>query len=89
MHIADVIEMLSSQIREMMSNNSGAALAKDGGASLSLSEMASAMKQFPEFRETMAKLSQHMHISHQCMDKFNKQNLLELSEVSERSERAL
>ena len=50
MHIADVIEMLSSQIREMMSNNSGAALAKDSGASLSLSEMASAMKQFPEFR---------------------------------------
>ena len=47
MHIADVIEKLSTQIREMM-DSGGAALAKDSGASLSLSEMANAMKQVSE-----------------------------------------
>ena len=27
----------------------------------------------------MAKLSQHMHIAHECMSEFNKQGLLDLS----------
>jgi len=83
-HIADVIDNLSNTIRDLMSNNAGAsALTENSGASLSLSEMTSALKQYPEFRETMAKVGQHMYIAHECMSEFNKQGLLELCELEQ------
>lgn len=45
--------------------------------------MANAMKALPEYREVMAKLSQHMHISHQCMDLFKELGLLNLSDLEQ------
>ena len=50
---------------------------------MSLSEMASALKQLPEYKETMAKLSQHMYIAHQCMAVFTKQGLVEESNLEQ------
>mmetsp|Transcript_37856 Transcript_37856/g.55757 ORF Transcript_37856/g.55757 Transcript_37856/m.55757 type:complete len:655 (+) Transcript_37856:107-2071(+) len=83
-HIADVIHTLSERIREIVSTSNTAALQKkDTGKNLSMSQMASALKQLPEYREIMAKLSQHMHISHQCMAGFNKQSLLDLTELEQ------
>jgi len=82
-HIADVITTLSARIRNFVSTNSGAALAKDAGADMSLSEMSAALKNLPEYKETMAKLSQHMHLSHMCMDEFNRKNLMEISELEQ------
>ncbi|GMH63153.1 hypothetical protein TrRE_jg10184, partial [Triparma retinervis] len=83
MHIADVITTLSTRIRDFVGSNSGAALASNAGADMSLSEMASALKQLPEYKETMSKLSQHMYLAHQCMDVFGKQGLLDLSELEQ------
>ena len=82
-HIADVIQTLSSRIREVVDSDTGAKLAKDSGRSMNLSQMASALKQLPEYQEVMSKLSQHMYISHQCMAAFNKQGLLELAELEQ------
>ena len=56
MHIADVITLLSDRIRGFVKNNGGAQLAQNAGSDMSLSEMASALKQLPEYRETMAKV---------------------------------
>lgn len=84
-HIADVIQLLSNRIREMVNSSTsqvGKAKGNDTKA-LSLSQMANALKALPEYREVMDKLSQHMHLSHQCMDIFNKKGLLELSEVEQ------
>mmetsp|Transcript_26886 Transcript_26886/g.79458 ORF Transcript_26886/g.79458 Transcript_26886/m.79458 type:complete len:645 (-) Transcript_26886:151-2085(-) len=84
-HIADVIQILSNRIREMV-NSSTSQVAKSKGTdtkALSLSQMANALKALPEYREVMDKLSQHMHLSHQCMDIFNKKGLLDLSEVEQ------
>ena len=50
---------------------------------MSLSELASALKELPEYREVMSKLSQHMHIAHDCMDQFNSLGLLDLSDVEQ------
>ena len=83
MHIADVITTLSTRIREFVGSNSGAALASNAGADMTLSEMASALKQLPEYKETMSKLSQHMYLAHQCMEVFGKQGLLDLSELEQ------
>lgn len=66
-----------------MDSDSGAKLQKDSGKSMTLSQMASALKSLPEYREVMSKLSQHMHISHQCMSCFNKQGLLDISELEQ------
>merc|ERR1719178_140554 len=45
--------------------------------------MAAALKHLPEYKETMAKLSQHMHISHMCMDQFNKTSMMEVAELEQ------
>ncbi len=82
-HIADVITTLSDRIRSFVATNSGAALASSSGSDMTLSEMASALKQLPEYRETMGKLSQHMHVAHMCMDAFNGMNLLEVSDLEQ------
>ena len=50
---------------------------------MSLSQMASALKDLPEYREIMSKLSQHMHLAHECMESFSKDGLLELSDVEQ------
>jgi len=84
-HIADVIQTLSSRIRAIVNSNTGIALGSKSNESksLSLTQMANAIKALPEYREVMSKLSQHMHIAHQCMDIFNRQNLLDLADLEQ------
>lgn len=85
-HIAQVIETLSSRIREIMNSSTGNSLNKksdEEGGKMSMTEMAAALKALPEYREIMAKLSQHMHISHECMDVFSKESLMDLSEIEQ------
>lgn len=82
-HIAQVIEVLSGRIQEVVNSSTNSAVRKEKGSNMSLSQLASALKELPEYREVMSKLSQHMHIAHDCMDKFNKQGLLDLSEVEQ------
>lgn len=83
-HIAQVIETLSNRIREIMNSSTGSSLSKKGASgNMSLSQMAAALKALPEYKEVMSKLSQHMHISHECMDIFRNQRLLDLSELEQ------
>jgi syntaxin-binding protein 1 len=85
-HIAEVIELLSTRIREIMNSNTGSTLGKksgEGDKKMSLTDMAAALKALPEYREIMSKLSQHMHISHECMDVFSTESLLDLSEIEQ------
>mmetsp|Transcript_35146 Transcript_35146/g.85125 ORF Transcript_35146/g.85125 Transcript_35146/m.85125 type:complete len:679 (-) Transcript_35146:2359-4395(-) len=81
-HIAEVIEILSTRISETVNSGSGNALG-GSGKDVSLTELAAALKALPEYREVMAKLSQHMHISRECMDKFSAEGLIDLSEVEQ------
>ncbi|CAJ1966915.1 unnamed protein product [Cylindrotheca closterium] len=81
-HIAEVIEILSTRISETVNSGSGNALG-GSGKDVSLTELASALKALPEYREVMAKLSQHMHISRECMDKFSAEGLIDLSEIEQ------
>ncbi len=89
-HIADVIQTLSTKIRDIVNSSSGSALASsasrgsnNNGKALSINQMAKALKALPEYREIMSKLSQHMQIAHQCMDAFNQQKLLDLSDLEQ------
>lgn len=82
-HIAAVIQTLSGRIQEMLSSDTNSFGSKDGGKAMSLTQMAAALKALPEYKEVMSKLSQHMHLAHDCMDKFGALNLLELSELEQ------
>lgn len=83
MHIADVIQTLSARIREMVNSDTSGLAQKDKGKTMSLTQMANALKALPEYREVMSKLSQHMHLSHECMDLFRKDGLMQLSELEQ------
>ncbi len=83
-HIADVLTTLSTDIREIVNSNTGVALnTKSSKKSLSMSQMAKALKALPEYQEVMSKLSQHLQISHHCMDIFKRQGLLDLSDLEQ------
>lgn len=83
-HIAKVIEVLSGRIQEVVNSSSTSSAArKDKGSNMSLAQLASALKELPEYREVMSKLSQHMHLAHECMDEFGRAGLLDLSDVEQ------
>lgn len=80
-HIAKVIEVLSGRIQEVVNSSTSDVTRKEAGSKMSLAELASALKELPEYREVMSKLSQHMHIAHECMDQFTGAGLMNLSDV--------
>jgi syntaxin-binding protein 1 len=83
-HIASVIDYMKERMSDIITNNPSAALAKKSGADMSITAMAAAVKALPEYRETMAKLSQHVNITQKCMDVFTTNNLLEIHALEEK-----
>ena len=83
-HIAKVIHTLGERVKEL-SSNAGAKLAKDSGADLSLTDMADAMKKVTsgEYQEMNAKLSKHLNVTQECMGKFSRANLMEISRLEQ------
>jgi len=82
-HIAKVIEELSGRIREVVNSSTSNVSRNKKGSNMSLAQLASALKELPEYREVMSKLSQHMNIAHECMDKLKRDNLLDLGDVEQ------
>mmetsp|Transcript_12879 Transcript_12879/g.19956 ORF Transcript_12879/g.19956 Transcript_12879/m.19956 type:complete len:707 (+) Transcript_12879:274-2394(+) len=82
-HIAEVINTLSERVQEMINSDTSGLATKSKGKSMTLSQMADALKALPEYQEVMSKLSQHMQIAHQCMEKLRSNNLMELSEIEQ------
>lgn len=83
-HIARVIEVVREKMNDIIQNNAGAArLEKKSGQDMSITEMAAAVKQLPEYRQTVSKLNQHVRIAQQCMDAFGKNDLMEVSQLEQ------
>lgn len=82
-HIARVIASIKDRMSDIIQHNAGAALSKHSGADMSIMSMAQAIKELPEYRETMSKLSQHVQMSQKCMDSFGAMNLLTLSQLEQ------
>lgn len=83
-HVAEVSQILSKRIREIMNSSAGSVLSnkKDTG-SLSMAEMGNALKALPEYQEILSKLGQHLNLSSECLDIFTKTNLRELAELEQ------
>ncbi len=58
---------------------------QDSGADLSLTDMADAMKKVTsgEYQEMNAKLSKHLNVTQECMGKFSRANLMEISRLEQ------
>merc|ERR1712151_824163 len=83
-HIADVMQAVSKRITDVVNTNKASKLQNsDGNKDMSVSELASALKALPEYRELVSKLNQHMHIANECMGKYNSQKLGELGELEQ------
>ncbi|VEU33572.1 unnamed protein product [Pseudo-nitzschia multistriata] len=83
-HVAKVIEILTNRISEIQNSSTSMVARKDKKSSnMTLAQLASALKDLPEYQEVTAKLYQHMHLAHECMDEFKKAGLLELSDLEQ------
>lgn len=84
-HIAAVIQILSARIRDVVNSKTGSALNQtdSSGKPISMSQMASALKALPEYKELMSKLSMHMTIAHRCMEVLNKKGLMDLADLEQ------
>lgn len=80
-HIAKVIEVIGERVKDIMDNNAGAALQKKAGADMSITSMAAAVKELPEFRQTAAKLGQHLALAQTCMGSFTGNTGLPLIDI--------
>jgi len=75
---------VSKRITDVVNTNKASKLQNsDGNKDMSVSELASALKALPEYRELVSKLNQHMHIANECMGKYNSQKLGELGELEQ------
>jgi len=84
-HIAKVIGEIKERMNDIIQNNAGAALAKKKGGEMNITTMAAAVKELPEYQQTMNKLGQHVAIAQNCMDQFSKQGLMSLSQIEQTS----
>eukprot|EP01036_Dinobryon_divergens_P036431 gene36431-47435_t len=82
-HIARVISMIKDRMNDVIQHNPGASLQKNSGADLSITDMAAAVKELPEYRETMSKLAQHVQITQKCMDALTRLGLMEISQIEQ------
>lgn len=81
-HIADVGQILSSRIREMI-NSDTSQIAKNDKGTMSVQQMSNALRDLPEYREVMSKLSQHLRLSQKCWDKLKEGQLVDLSQLEQ------
>lgn len=82
-HIAKVISSIKERMDDILQTSSGAKLAKKKGADLDMTAMASAVKDLPQYQQTMSDLGRHVAIATMCMKEFAVQSLLDISSVEQ------
>jgi syntaxin-binding protein 1 len=81
-HISQVVETIGARMKDILQNSSGAKLSSSG-AKLSVEEMAAAVKQLPEYQQTMSRWGAHTAISSAALSKFIKDNIFPLSKIEQ------
>jgi syntaxin-binding protein 1 len=80
-HIAKVSEEIGKRMAALSASSAGTSLGR--GKSTDLSSMAAALRELPEYREMLGKLSQHLFLAGKAMDIFTKTCLLAASNVEQ------
>lgn len=79
-HIAKVIGTIKDRMSDIIQNS---AIAKIGAKEQTITSMAAAVRELPEYQQTMNKLGQHVAIAQQCMDAFGREKLMSISQVEQ------
>ena len=88
-HIADVLDILSTRIRETVNSNAGVVASSSsknnsqGAKNLTTKQLANVMRSIPEYREILSSLYNHMQIAQMCMKQFNALGLIDVSELEQ------
>jgi len=86
LHIAQVIQRLSTYLEQYMETSVGKLNSKRGDGdqpAASLEEMNQAVQELPEYKEMMEKHSQHLQIARLCMHKLESQQLLKCADLEQ------
>jgi syntaxin-binding protein 1 len=81
-HIADVGQILSNRIREMINSDTSQVTHREKGT-MTVAEMSKALQALPEYREVMSKLSEHLRLSQMCWEKLKERELVDLSQLEQ------
>ncbi|OQS02428.1 syntaxin-binding protein [Thraustotheca clavata] len=81
-HIAEVTTNIGNRMASLSSSNAGTSL-QSKGKSPDVSQLAAALRELPEFRDTLSKLSQHLYLAGKTLEEYTKQNLLGVSTLEQ------
>lgn len=80
-HIAKVSEEIGKRMTALSASKAGSSLGK--GKSTDLQSMAAALRELPEYRELLGKLSQHLFLAGKALEIFTSTSLLEASNLEQ------
>lgn len=80
-HIAKVSEEIGKRMAALSASSAGSSLGR--GKSTDLHSMAAALRELPEYREMLGKLSQHLFLAGKAMEVFTKTSLLDASNAEQ------
>ncbi|CAK4294549.1 unnamed protein product [Aphanomyces euteiches] len=82
-HIAEVSKDIGERMAALSASNAGTSLTGKGGKAPDVAQLAAALRELPEFRDTLSKLSQHLYLAGKTLDVFTKTNLLGVSTLEQ------
>lgn len=80
-HIAQVSDAIGKRMASLSTSTAGSSLKK--GTETDISSMAEALRELPEYREMLGKLSQHLYLAGKSMELFTGTNLLQASNIEQ------
>ncbi|KAF1791623.1 Sec1-like, domain 2 [Phytophthora cactorum] len=80
-HIAKVSTEIGKRMTALSASNAGTSLGR--GKSTDLQAMAAGLRELPEYREMLGKLSQHLFLAGKAMDVFTSTGLLDASNIEQ------
>lgn len=84
MHVKDVSEITTAEVREFSKSHQLAKLQKEGGARRnSDADPMDLLRGLPEYQEILAKYSLHIELSKQCFDVIEKLKLMEIGKIEQ------
>ncbi|RHY27031.1 hypothetical protein DYB32_007102 [Aphanomyces invadans] len=81
--LQEVSQDIGQRMAALSASNAGTSLTGKGGKAPDVAQLAAALRELPEFRDTLSKLSQHLYLAGKTLDAFTKTDLLGVSTLEQ------
>lgn len=81
LHIADTIRTVTSGFRQFVEKNKAASVRDK--EHVSMSELSEALKEMPQYQQTVGRFSLHVHLAEQCMELFKSMKIEAIAHVEQ------